>query len=60
MKACINLSKTDLFIIDHALRSYMDREGAASEDLSKEENLLDRINDKIYGIRKREKEESKN
>lgn len=60
MKACMNLSKTDLFIIDHALRSYMNRESANNGDLSKEENLLDRVNDKIYSIRKREKEESKN
>lgn len=50
MKAHMSLSRTELFILDHALGIYIQRDGASEDDLRTENDLLDRVNGCIKGM----------
>lgn len=51
----LELSLKDLFILDHALNAYVDRECATDKDRFEENQLLDRINDGIKASKAGEK-----
>lgn len=52
-KALMELSKKELFILDHALRYYTAREGAPEKDVEEENALLDRVNDSIKELKRK-------
>ena len=51
MKVLVELERSELFILDHALRGYIKRDGAKERDVKKENALLDYINDGIRATR---------
>lgn len=52
-KVTVELSKKELFILDHALRYYTAREGAPEKDIEEENTLLDKVNDCIKELKRK-------
>ena len=50
-KVTLELSKKELFMLDHALRYRLTRNGARHKDLQEENSLLDNVNTAIKQLK---------